>query len=1000
MLGVEWRWRNFLSAELASVRIDDPTVRARFNGENVSFLGMERLLTQTDGEGSPLPTIEVTGGNAILETPAGDVLADVEAFVRDRRNGTLGFVLEPVVLENGVDQLVLDTGALSIGLRDGVLDGQGRLDLTAAKLGSFSIDTAELTLQVSRVPGAETQIVVLSMSAAEVSTAYGRVARLNAVSAADISHSAGLEFSALISALESLSVSLEAAGLEASGATSARSARIEAALERQDIGLSGPLDIEAVGPTGAFGEADRLSFSGIATVETERAAALRGAFVLDAVRLAPDLRSRIADTIPNVAGIEAHCAKLRRAIDRILEGFSAETMLSVSLAGKDAAVGFEDAAELVSNTGESVRFEAPPGGRVLTLKRAGAELSGRLSVAGGALPTFEAQLIQASFSGERRALSLQGVKLAPWSARGRTLAADLSGFDLEANGGETRITAEGRVGLSGTIGPFLLEQTHLSGNWGALRRDEAWSVRTAEAACMKLSSRGAHIESVHLGAFETRLCPTSDAPFFQRDGSGSLDYSALATPYQLASGRASGNVSLDAGSVSWDLVGARRISIETPSIAASYRGDASSIDLLTKGSKAIITTEPALAGFGVEAELSGVVVAGETLPSRLNIGKSSLSLRRTDGRSSGMGRLADILITASGPDPVFEPLVSDQAILIDGSRLYLKGPLHLAGGGQKVADSDLSIRLPSLDGHGSLNSPDLIFERDGLQPSALSERLRGLLTNAEGRVRAIGDVTLRGGEIGLASRLILNGLGFQTVALGRVEAVEGTVIFDDFLALSTPPAQKVKIGRIDPGLALSDGEVSFQLKGASLLQIEDAQWPFAGGTLSVSPGVWEVAALENTLSIGADALDLGALVDTFGLSDLEASGEMSGQFPLIFSGTGAEVNNARLVSVGAGGRLRYRGRAGDKAGAVNETAALAFQALEDFEFTVLEMGANGALSGDMDVSIRLEGRNREVLYGTPFAFNFSIDAPIVPLMRAGESVAGTRWLADAIVREE
>ncbi|MEL6285241.1 MAG: YdbH domain-containing protein, partial [Pseudomonadota bacterium] len=181
--------------------------------------------------------------------------------------------------------------------------------------------------------------------------------------------------------------------------------------------------------------------------------------------------------------------------------------------------------------------------------------------------------------------------------------------------------------------------------------------------------------------------------------------------------------------------------------------------------------------------------------------------------------------------------------------------------------------------------------------------------------------------------------------------------------------------------------------------IETARWPFAGGWLSVAPARWQFSGLENALRVNADQLDLGALAETFNLKDITGTGQLSGTFPLEFSASDAFVRNAVLTGLGEGGTLKVSGALSEQAAAANDTAKLAFEALEDFRFEILEVAADGNLNGDITVRIRLLGSNPDVLYGTPFDFNVSVNSPLAELLRSGQSFNSTGWLADAVVSQ-
>jgi hypothetical protein len=119
--------------------------------------------------------------------------------------------------------------------------------------------------------------------------------------------------------------------------------------------------------------------------------------------------------------------------------------------------------------------------------------------------------------------------------------------------------------------------------------------------------------------------------------------------------------------------------------------------------------------------------------------------------------------------------------------------------------------------------------------------------------------------------------------------------------------------------------------------------------------------------------------------------------PITFTGSSVRVNDAVLTADPVGGRLAYTGGATGAAAEEDMNARLAFEALRDLEFSVLEIGLSGDLAGRMRARLRLSGRNLQALPmdrrltvapGQPFEFAMDFDLPI------GELLAANRQLFD------
>src|SRR5690606_15950910 len=123
-----------------------------------------------------------------------------------------------------------------------------------------------------------------------------------------------------------------------------------------------------------------------------------------------------------------------------------------------------------------------------------------------------------------------------------------------------------------------------------------------------------------------------------------------------------------------------------------------------------------------------------------------------------------------------------------------------------------------------------------LQPYLLSEMARGVVENVTGSIG--GFVRARwseGGGLQTEGQFDLNNLSMATGGLGPIEGVNGQVRVTDFLEMTTPPGQTVRIAKLNPGIAMENGVISFQMLPGHQLKVEEASWPLADGRLLVEP---------------------------------------------------------------------------------------------------------------------------------------------------------------------
>jgi hypothetical protein len=107
---------------------------------------------------------------------------------------------------------------------------------------------------------------------------------------------------------------------------------------------------------------------------------------------------------------------------------------------------------------------------------------------------------------------------------------------------------------------------------------------------------------------------------------------------------------------------------------------------------------------------------------------------------------------------------------------------------------------------------------------------------------------------------------------------------------------------------------------------------------------------------------------------------VSGRAPLIIENGNIAIDHAVLTG-DEDGYVSYSGQAAEAAAQSNEQANLAFRALENLRYRVLELSLNGPLTGEMEAGLNIEGFNPDVLNGYPFRFDIDLSADLLRLLR-------------------
>jgi hypothetical protein len=260
----------------------------------------------------------------------------------------------------------------------------------------------------------------------------------------------------------------------------------------------------------------------------------------------------------------------------------------------------------------------------------------------------------------------------------------------------------------------------------------------------------------------------------------------------------------------------------------------------------------------------------------------------------------------------------------------------------------------------------------------------------------------------------LEGVSLAMSTIPIIENVRGEVVFDDLFALTTPPGQQVSVGLVNPGIAVENGRLRFQLLGAQRVAVESAEFDFASGILALDPTIITLGADEANVRLLLRDLDAARLLSTLNFPDLHATGTIEGSFPLRLARNTAFVTNGELYAAPGGGTIQYVGTAGESA---TGAARVAFDALRSFDYDKLRITLNGDISGEVVSSISFTGENsgrpvdltelapipgvsRVTARGVPFAFNVTVTAPFRRLAQTAAGFANPRdIISDVMVTQ-
>ncbi|MCE7998775.1 MAG: hypothetical protein HEP70_07950 [Rhodobiaceae bacterium] len=364
----------------------------------------------------------------------------------------------------------------------------------------------------------------------------------------------------------------------------------------------------------------------------------------------------------------------------------------------------------------------------------------------------------------------------------------------------------------------------------------------------------------------------------------------------------------------------------------------------------------------------------------------------------------EILMSDAGIDISFEDLTSlagewrlMSGQLSDLAAVRRFAPLNIVGDGGVTADVSTFNMLLSdaatfallasvegkhnaVGGQGSaqVTAGPVLYSPAGLQPQLLLPALKGLLTNVVGSMETTAHIEWYPGSVRGTANVRLDDLGFSTET-ARIESVRGELAFDDLFPPRTAEGQRLEVGSVEAGMILTDGAVTFSLDGLGGIIVEDASWPFAGGTITLSSGVIEPGASEQAFELAVDEVDLSAFINLLALDGASGTGVISGRIPVTIR-DGDPIITGGVLTAREPGQLSYKGGGTDAVG--GGQGALVFQALEDFQYTGLTLSLEGNAQDRLTLKLNLEGANPDLYDGYPFAININTEASFAELLRS------------------
>lgn len=350
----------------------------------------------------------------------------------------------------------------------------------------------------------------------------------------------------------------------------------------------------------------------------------------------------------------------------------------------------------------------------------------------------------------------------------------------------------------------------------------------------------------------------------------------------------------------------------------------------------------------------------------------------------GDGRRADAVVgqltNTAKPAPVVPLAVTMQAVQAGQGPWTIDGT---AKGTNGLLTVTLDGAYDQTAGAGKLEAVAKPFRlaADGPGLAAVSPLAATFLEKASGTLSGKATVALTAKGMTTAGQAVVKGLAGAAGPV-TVAGVSGTIAMSSLSPPVIPDGQKLSIGLLDVGIPLTDGTLLFGYGRDGRLDVDRAEWNWAGGLLRADPFELAPDKPKGRVTLHADRIDAAKLLNLIAVDGLAASGKLAGTLPVVFAGDKVTIDGGVLESSGPG-TLRYDPAKPPPAlkGEEGSPTAMLMGALTDFHYDTLRITIDGQAGGELSAGFSLRGSNPSFYDGYPVALNLKLSGALDRILR-------------------
>lgn len=210
--------------------------------------------------------------------------------------------------------------------------------------------------------------------------------------------------------------------------------------------------------------------------------------------------------------------------------------------------------------------------------------------------------------------------------------------------------------------------------------------------------------------------------------------------------------------------------------------------------------------------------------------------------------------------------------------------------------------------------------------------------------------------------------------------ISGTVALAQLYPWVIEKNQSVSVAVIGTGVNLTAGKVTFDGQQDGSLNVKEARFSIAGGTVSAQPFKWNFNSRTNNMTFKLDKLDLNNLAASVAADGFKAAGTISGTVPLSFTPKGIVFKDAQIRGDGPGA-FNYQPSTYPAALQGDDARMTTVRtALSDYRYSSLEISVAGSLDGDLKTTLKATGKN-PVFEDRDINFNINLEGALAPALQ-------------------